>query len=114
MAKQLPNYRPSDGKKRAADWTQHDCDMKSFYYRKRRAKRGDARRLAYGMAVDLRHQMVRGQFMQGKGLRRTRLDFALYVQGSLRGYLDDINAALAWANAAKWHGLEAECRDVRP
>lgn len=108
-----PSYRASDGKRRNGDWAQHTCDMHSFYHGKRKAKRGDAKRPAYGMATVLYRQMVPGQFLQGKGLRRSRLDFALYVQGSLRGYLNDINEALAWAKAAKAHGHEAECVDVR-
>lgn len=108
-----PNYRASDGKRRNADWSQHSCDMGGFYHGKRRATRGDARRPAYGMALTLQAQMSPGSFIRGKGLTRTPADFALYVQGKVRGYESDINAALAWAKAAKAHGLQAECRDER-
>lgn len=92
-------------------WAQHTVDMDSFYHRKLRAKRGDARQVWRGMSTELAQQFggEQGPFLRGKGLKRTPLRYGLYVQGRVRGFLDDINEALAWATAAQRAGLESQC-----
>lgn len=90
-------------------WSQHSVDMGSFYHGKRKATRGTARTLSVGMALELAKHTTRENFIRGKGLVRSKGKYALYVEGLRRGYLDDINKALAWAKAATSHGLHGQC-----
>jgi hypothetical protein len=91
-------------------WAQHSVDQNRFYHRKRHAKRGDARQLWVGPAMELSKQQDPSSFKRGKGLKRdSRCKYSLYVEGLCKGYLDDINEALAWAKAATYVGLQAQC-----
>lgn len=90
-------------------WAQHSVDMDNFYHGKRKAKRGDAREVNVGMALELAKHTTRQNFVRGKGLVRRKCKYSLYVEGLRRGYLQDINQALAWAKAASSHGLHGQC-----
>jgi len=95
----------------SAQWAQHDCDMGKAHGTRHKL-RGQPRRLSYGLGLTLKRQQTALGFLLGKGLVRSPQRYALYVQGKQRGWLADINAALAWARAAKLHGLDARCEEV--
>ena len=93
-------------------WAQHSVDMNSHYHGKRRSKRGDARQVYLGAGLALGRSQDAGSFIRGKGLSRSPARFALYIQGKCRGYLSDINAAMAWQLGAQAAGCDgAYCED---
>jgi hypothetical protein len=91
------------------EWAQHEVDMNPFFHGKRKAKRGGASQTSIGMALELAKVQGRDSFIRGKGLTRKPCKYSLYVEGLRRGYLQDINKALAWAKAASSHGLHGQC-----
>lgn len=93
-------------------WTQHDCDMDSFHHGKRHAKRGNARQLWRGMSASIAERFTADQFIRGKGLTRKPNTYEVFVNGVRRGFTQDINYGLAYATAAKQHGLDAMCREA--
>lgn len=90
-------------------WAKHDVDMNPFFHGKRKAKRGGASETNVGMALELAKHTTRENFVNGKGLVRRKCKYSLYVEGLRRGYLQDINQALAWAKAASSFGLHGQC-----
>jgi hypothetical protein len=90
-------------------WSKHDVDMDPFFHGKRKATRGGASETNVGMALELAKHTTRENFIRGKGLVRRVCKYSLYVEGLRRGYLQDINQALAWAKAASSHGLHGQC-----
>lgn len=111
VGKHHADWRPLK-ERDSAQWAQHDCDMNPHNHGRLHRLRGSASTTQYGRALKLAREQDARSFIRGKGLRRERIGYALYVQGRVRGYLTDIVAALAWAKAAQRHGLMAECVEV--
>jgi hypothetical protein len=76
---------------------------------KRRAKRDVTCEWARSFNY-MRTTFEHGSYLRGRGLAKRPQKFALYVQGKVRGYTDDINHAIAWQRAARLAGHDsAKC-----